>query len=64
MTEEEWNDYYCGDDGEYTFYVDLVEEQFARSSTNLCRMNINNYSVKEMFNIIRGIEYLKEIRND
>lgn len=64
MTEEEWNDYYCGDDGEYTFYVDLVEEQFARSSTSLCRMDINNHSVKEMFDIIRENKILEEIYND
>lgn len=64
VTEDEWNKYYCGDDGQYTFYVDLVENQFARSSTNLNRIDINNYSVQEMFNIIRGVEHLKEIRND
>ena len=63
MTEKEWNDYYCGDDGEYTFYVDLVEEQFARSSTNLCRMDINNHSVKEMFNIIRENKLSEETCN-
>lgn len=64
MSEEEWNKYYCGDDGHYTFYVDLVEEEFARSSTNLNRIDIQGYTPQEMFNIIRGIEILKEIRND
>ena len=64
MTKEEWDQYYCGDDGQYTFYVDLVEEKFARSSTNLNRIDIQTYTSQEMFNIIRGTEILKEIRND
>lgn len=65
----EWEKYYCGDDGQYTFYVDLVEEQYAKNSTSAIRCNITNilgqkYSVQEMYNIIRGVEILKELRND
>jgi len=64
VTEEEWNTHYCGDDGQYTFYVDLVEEEFARSSTSLSRIGIDDFTPQEMFNIIRGVTFLKEIHND
>ena len=32
LTEEEWNEVYMGDDGEYTFYMDLVNGYYATSS--------------------------------
>lgn len=69
MSPADWNKYYCGDDGQYTFYIDLVEEQYAKSSTSALRYNIKDilgksFSVQEMYNTIRGIEILKELRND
>lgn len=33
MTKEEWDEFYMGDDGTMTFYIDMVERKFARSST-------------------------------
>lgn len=33
MSQEEWDEFYMGDDGNFTFYVDMVERKFARSST-------------------------------
>lgn len=33
MSKEEWDEFYMGDDGNFTFYVDMVERKFARSST-------------------------------
>lgn len=33
MSDEDWDEFYMGDDGNYTFYVDMVERKFARSST-------------------------------
>lgn len=33
MSEEEWDEFYMGDDGSMTFYIDMVERKFARSST-------------------------------
>lgn len=32
MSDEDWNEFYMGDDGTVTFYVDMVERKFARSS--------------------------------
>lgn len=33
LTQEEWNEFYMGDDGKVTYYVDMVERKFAQSST-------------------------------
>lgn len=33
LSEDEWNEFYMGDDGTSTFYVDMVERKFAKSST-------------------------------
>ncbi|WP_313584687.1 radical SAM protein [Lacrimispora sp.] len=33
MNQEEWDEFYMGDDGTMTFYIDMVERKFARSST-------------------------------
>lgn len=51
MSENEWNKFYMGDDGTYTFYVDLVNEQFASSSISTKRYDLMD-NVVDMFNII------------
>lgn len=33
LTEEEWNEFFMGNDSEFTYYIDMVEEKFAGSST-------------------------------
>lgn len=33
MSDEDWNEFYMGDDGTMTYYIDMVERKFARSST-------------------------------
>ena len=32
LNEKDWSKFYRGDDGHHTFYVDLVEEKFAKNS--------------------------------
>lgn len=32
ISDEYWNEFYMGDDGNFTFYIDMVERKFARSS--------------------------------
>lgn len=32
MNEEEWEEFYMGDDGNYTFYIDMVEGTFGKNS--------------------------------
>lgn len=33
LCDEDWNEFYAGDDGDFTYYIDMVERKFARSST-------------------------------
>ena len=33
MSKEEWDEFYMGDDGTMTYYIDMVERKFAKSST-------------------------------
>ena len=33
LTNEEWSEFYMGDDGSSTFYIDAVEQTFSKSST-------------------------------
>lgn len=48
MTQEEWNEFYMGDDGTMTFYIDMVENKFASSSTSEERFEILD-SIDDMF---------------
>lgn len=33
LSDEEWNEFFMGDDSEFTYYIDMVNRQFAKSST-------------------------------
>ena len=56
-SDEEWEQFYMGDDGTSTFYVDMVEQKFAKSSTAPMDKRYDLLgSVDEMFNIIRNNE--------
>jgi hypothetical protein len=48
ISKEEYNNFYMGDDGEYTMYVDLVTNKFGKSSTHSLS-DINSYSISELF---------------
>lgn len=50
-----WNELYMGNDGEYSFYIDAVEQQFALNSTisKTEHFPIENRTVDEMFNFLR-----------
>lgn len=52
MTEEEWNEFYMGDDGGYTFYIDMVDKKFARNSVSDKRYDMLD-SIDKMFEVIR-----------
>lgn len=54
LSPRQWEENFMGEDGEYTFYVDLVDEKYARSSTAEARFNLANKSVQTMFNYIRS----------
>lgn len=53
MSEEDWNEFYMGDDGMYTMYVDLVNQNFARCSIAEKRYNLLD-NIEDMFNVVRN----------
>ena len=48
MSEEDWNEFYMGDDGNYTFYLDLVEGNFGKNSLATDRYPIMD-NIDDMF---------------
>lgn len=53
LSQEEWDEFYMGDDGNFTYYIDMVERKFAKSSTAPMdkRYDLLN-SVDDMFKVI------------
>lgn len=58
ISDEEWKEFYQGDDGTHTMYVDLVKRQFAKTSTSPIRYELKD-NIKDMFKVIKG-----ETKND
>lgn len=54
VPDGDWDEFYMGDDGEFTFYIDMVKGEFAKNSLAQERYPIGDLSVDEMFNVIRG----------
>lgn len=52
LSKEEYDEFYMGDDGSATMYVDLVNEEFAKSSTSVERYPLMD-NIVDMFNKIR-----------
>lgn len=52
MTDEAWEQFYMGGDGEFTMYVDLVEDVFAASSVSE-RQPIDSADIKDLFRYVR-----------
>jgi hypothetical protein len=48
LPEEQWEEFYMGDDGNYTFYIDMVEGTFAKNSLATVRYPVMN-SIDDMF---------------
>ena len=55
MTEEEWNNFYMGDDGTFMFYIDLVNQTFSKNSViaKVKSIPINGMTVDEMFKVVK-----------
>ena len=59
MSQEEWDEFYMGDDSEFTYYIDMVERKFAKSSTAPMDQRYNLLdSVDDMFYQIRKKQVL------
>lgn len=53
LSEEQWDEFYMGDDGNYTFYLDLVEGTFAKNSLSMERWPIMD-NIDDMFKMVRS----------
>lgn len=42
--EEKWKEFYMGDDGQYTLYVDMVKQECAKSSTSPDRFPLEDFN--------------------
>ena len=58
---EDWDTFYMGDDGNYTFYIDLVAGTFAKNSCIDERFPIGDKSMDDMFNFIRDKYGVKKV---
>lgn len=52
MPEEAWKQFYMGDDGGFTMYIDAVNEEYAVSSVSTERYKLKD-DIREMFKTIR-----------
>lgn len=56
MSQKKWDEFYMGDDGSHTFYIDMVKNQFAKNSTANTRFDIEDgMSIKDMFTIVKAL---------
>lgn len=55
LPKSEWDKFYMGDDGKYTFYIDMVKREFAPNSTTPVDKRYKLLdSVDDMFEIVRN----------
>jgi len=47
---------YMGDDGQFTFYIDAVKQQYSKSSCSLNRHEGNGMKITEMFKSLNGCD--------
>lgn len=52
LTDEEWEEFFMGEDSEFTFYIDLVEKKFGKNSLATERFDLMD-NIDDMFNKVR-----------
>lgn len=52
LNSEQWAEFYMGDDGNYTFYIDMVDGMFAKNSLSMERWPIMD-NIDDMFRRVR-----------
>ena len=55
VDEKDWDEFYMGDDGGFTFYIDMVKGEFSKNSIAKDRYPIADKTVDEMFRFIKSI---------
>jgi len=53
FTKKDWNEFYMGDDGQFTMYIDLTKREFAKSSTSLIRYKLME-NIEDMFKMVKN----------
>lgn len=53
FTSEQWEEFYMGDDGQFTMYIDLVKGEFAKNSISLKRYKILD-TIDKMFKMVKS----------
>ena len=53
LSDKEWENFYGGDDGTVTFFIDLVKGVFARNSLSQITYPIGDKTMDEMFEVIK-----------
>lgn len=53
FTKKDWNEFYMGDDGQFTMYIDLTKREFAKSSTSLIRYKLMD-NIEDMFKMVKN----------
>ena len=53
VPENEWEEFYMGDDGGYTFYIHMVKGEFSKNSIAQDRYPIGEKTIDEMFKFIQ-----------
>lgn len=56
LPSDEWDSFYMGDDGDYTFYIDMVKGEYGRNSISSERFPIGDKSIDEMFRHIKKMK--------
>lgn len=53
ISDNQWNNIYMGDDGKFTFYIDLVKGTYAKNSISCEEYPINGMTIRAMFEDIK-----------
>lgn len=54
MSDKDYKEFYMGDDGSFTMYVDAVNRQFAKSSVSIERYDLMD-DIADMFKVVKGV---------
>lgn len=55
LSQEVWDNFYMGGDGEFTMYIDTVKQEFAKSSTSPIRYSLMD-NIEPMFSVVKRNE--------
>lgn len=55
VSSKVWEENYMGDDGDFTFYIDAVKQEYCLSSYSTQRFKIENMSLQQMFKSLNKI---------